>query len=362
MKYVDEFRNKEIVKNIAEKIKELNISASLMEVCGTHTMAIFQHGLRTLLPKDVALLSGPGCPVCVTPTEDIDKAIEIANLPDITLTTFGDMMKVPGGKSSLSKEKARGRDIRIVYSPMDALSIAKENKNKKVVFFAVGFETTSPAIASVVKEAFNSKIKNFSILNSHKKIPEAIMALLNMGEVEIGGFLCPGHVSTIIGSTPYEFIPRGYGIPCVIAGFEPIDIMHSIYMLLKQIKEKNPKVEIQYKRAVRPIGNLDALKALYEVFEAGDSTWRGLGKIPGSGLKLKPEYREFDAEKAFDIKVEKSIENPGCICGEVLRGVKLPADCKLFSKSCTPENPQGPCMVSGEGTCAAYYKYGRKNG
>ncbi|MCX5725882.1 MAG: hydrogenase formation protein HypD [Candidatus Saganbacteria bacterium] len=360
MKYIDEFRDKKSVEKIADKIRGLNVAAKLMEVCGTHTMAIFQHGIRSLLPEGVKLLSGPGCPVCVTPNKDIDLAIEIANRPDTIVTTFGDMMKVPGRRSSLSREKAGGKDIRIVYSPTDALNIAKENKNKNVVFLAVGFETTSPTIASTIKEAADSKVNNFFILNSLKKIPEAMMALLNMGEVEVDGFLCPGHVSVVIGSGPYEFIPRDFRIPCVISGFEPLDIMQSIYMLLKQISEKDPKVEIQYKRAVKPDGNLEALKVLLEVFESGDSTWRGLGKIPGSGLKLKPEYSQFDALKAFDIKADETIEKDDCFCGKILRGVKTPADCKLFSRSCTPDNPLGPCMVSSEGTCAAYYKYGRK--
>jgi hydrogenase expression/formation protein HypD len=329
-----------------------------MEVCGTHTMAIFRSGIKQLLPKNLNLISGPGCPVCVTSQADIDRMLALARIKDMIITTFGDMLKVPGTKSSLEKERGRGSDIRTVYSPLDALDIASSNKNKEVVFLAVGFETTSPAVASVVSDARVKKIKNFSIYSSQKIIPPAMQALLQAQEIKLDGFICPGHVSTIIGSSSYEFICRDYKIPCVISGFEPVDILETLLMLLKQIKQKKAFVEIQYKRAVKPQGNILAQKILQEVFRESDTQWRGLGTIPKSGYKLNPDYQGFDAEKKFDLKVIVSQEDKNCLCPEVLRGVRTPSDCKLFAKVCNPENPYGPCMVSSEGTCSAWYKYG----
>jgi len=331
-----------------------------MEVCGTHTVAIFKHGIRQLLPKKVNMLSGPGCPVCVTPNSDIDKAIALAQNPSVILVTFGDMMKVPGSYSSLHQVKAAGADIRVVYSVLDALRIAKDNPRKSVVFFGVGFETTAPTTASAILEAERLGIDNFFFLCVHKLIPPAMRALLNSDEVHIDGFICPGHVSTIIGSQPYEFIPREYGMPCVIAGFEPLDILQAIDMLLEQLSAEEPRVVIQYRRAVRKDGNPIALKYLSTVFEVTDACWRGIGTIPKSGLKLGQQYQRFDAECAFKIVSRPPKEAAGCRCGDILRGASTPNECSLFAKACAPEHPVGPCMVSTEGTCSAWYLYGSK--
>jgi hydrogenase expression/formation protein HypD len=329
-----------------------------MEVCGTHTVAIFKHGIRQFLPEKVNLLSGPGCPVCVTPNADIDKAIALAQSAEVILATFGDMMKVPGSYSSLHQVKAAGADIRVVYSILDALKIAEDNPRKSVVFFGVGFETTAPTTASAILEAERQGIDNFFFLSVHKLIPPAMRALLDSDEVHIDGFICPGHVSTIIGSAPYEFIPREYGIPCVIAGFEPLDILQAIDMLLEHIIAQEPQVDIQYRRAVRREGNPIALKYLSTVFAVTDTCWRGIGIIPDSGLKLAQQYQPFDAEQAFKIVTRPAKEAAGCRCGDILRGVSAPPECRLFAKVCTPEHPVGPCMVSTEGTCAAWYLYG----
>ena len=360
MKYIDEFRDKSIVKNLAGQIAEFSgRDINLMEVCGTHTMAIFRSGIKQLLPKNINLISGPGCPVCVTSQSDIDCMLALASIKNTVITTFGDMLKVPGTKSSLEKERSAGCDIRPVYSPIDALEIARKNKNKEIVFLAVGFETTSPVIASVVHDAQQQKLKNFSIYCCHKLIPPAMAALLAAREIKISGFICPGHVSSIIGTKAYQFIAQEFKIPCVVSGFEPTDILETILMLLKQVEKKTASVEIQYKRAVQPQGNIPAQKMLKLVFLPGDADWRGLGMIPKSGLKLKPDYAAFDARTKFQIKTVKATEPKNCLCGQVLRGVKTPAQCKLFAKICNPENPYGPCMVSSEGTCSAWYKYNR---
>jgi len=377
MKYIDEFRDKDIVKKLIAEITKFADSkvnpaphakawdftgggVNLMEVCGTHTMAIFRSGIKQLLPKNINLISGPGCPVCVTSQADIDQMLALAEMKNVIITTFGDMLKVPGTKSSLEKERADGSDIRTVYSPQDTLEIARQNKNKEVVFLAVGFETTSPAIASVVSDAKEKKIKNFSIYSCHKLIPPAMKALLQAQEIKLDGFICPGHVSTIIGSAAYESICRDYKIPCVISGFEPVDILETVLMLLKQIEQKKAKVEIQYKRAVKAQGNILAQKILHRVFTESDAQWRGLGIIPKSGLKLNKNYQNFEAKEKFALKAIASQEAKNCLCGEVLRGVKNPSQCKLFAKVCNPENPYGPCMVSSEGTCSAWYKYNIK--
>jgi hydrogenase expression/formation protein HypD len=364
MRFVDEFRNPELAKRLLDRIKDLSPArtVNLMEVCGTHTVAIFKHGIKGLLPKEVNLLSGPGCPVCVTPTETIDRAIALARLPNVIFTTFGDMMKVPGSSLSLEEAKAQGRDIRIVYSCLDALEIAKENPKKKIIFFGIGFETTSPSIASTLLKAKKERIKNFFLLSAHKLIPPAMRAILEAKEINLAGFISPGHVSTIIGSRPYEFISEEFGTPCVISGFEPLDVLQSIYMLLLQNRKKKPMVEIQYRRCVEPKGNIKAQKELDKVFQVNDSSWRGLGTIPDSGLSLRKKFSSFDAEKIFDIQIESSSEPKGCLCGEILRGVKMPVECRLFVKECTPQHPIGPCMVSSEGTCATYYRYHRRKG
>ncbi len=359
MKFVDEFRDKAIAERIIKKIEGFDsLKVNLMEVCGTHTMVIFKQGLKGMLPKNVNLLSGPGCPVCVTSQEDIDKAIKLAKDRNVIIATFGDMVRVPGTNSSLEKERGNGADVRIIYSPSEALRIARENPARRVVFLAIGFETTSPLIAASLLDVQKEKIDNFYIFSSHKLIPPAMEALLESKEVRIDGFICPGHVSVTIGSNAYKFIAQKYNVPCVIGGFEPLDVLQSIYMLLKQIKEKRAEVEIEYFRAVHPEGNRIAQELISRVFEVSDVRWRGLGIIPKSGLRLKREFSGFDTEKEFPLKTKKSKENPDCACGEVLRGVKKPTQCKLYRRICTPEEPYGPCMVSSEGTCAAYYKYG----
>jgi hydrogenase expression/formation protein HypD len=360
MKYIDEFRDKAIVKSLSSQIAEFSgRNINLMEVCGTHTMAIFRSGIKQLLPININLISGPGCPVCVTSQSDIDSMLALASIKNTIITTFGDMLKVPGTESSLEKERSAGCDIRPVYSPADALEIARQNKNKEIVFLAVGFETTSPVIASIVHDAKQQKLKNFSVYCCHKLIPPAMAALLAAQEIKISGFLCPGHVSSIIGTKAYEFIAKEFKIPCVVSGFEPVDILETILMLLKQIAGNSASVAIQYKRAVRSQGNIPAQEMLKKVFSPCDADWRGLGIIPKSGLKLDLTYQAFDARSKFNIKPLKAVEPKNCSCGEVLRGVKTPAQCKLFAKACNPENPFGPCMVSSEGTCSAWYKYNR---
>lgn len=357
MRYVDEYRNKEIAQKILWQIKSISKKKiNLMEVCGTHTVAIFRNGIRKMLPSNINLISGPGCPVCVTPIPYIDEIIAFSRRENFIITTFGDMIRVPGSTSTLEKEKTDGADIRIVYSTLDALKIAQDNSFKEVLFIGVGFETTSPTIASAVLKAQKDEINNFSVLNMAKIMPPAMKALLEGKEVNIDGFICPGHVSAIIGSQPYHFITDQYRVPCVICGFEPLDILQSIYMLIKQIEDGRAEVEIQYERAVKPEGNKIALDRINEVFKVVDSNWRGIGNIPLSGLEIKDKYEQFNARK-YEIEIEETKEPRGCRCGEVLRGIIIPPECPLFGKVCFPENPQGACMVSTEGTCAAYYKY-----
>jgi hydrogenase expression/formation protein HypD len=339
-------------------MKTTNIN--IMEVCGSHTMAIARHGLRSLFPPQVKLLSGPGCPVCVTPAEDIDKTIELAKLPGVIITTFGDMVHVPGSYSSLEKERGKGADVRIVYSPEDALEIAKANPDKKVIFPGVGFETTSPTIAAAVIQAKREKVKNFFVLPMFKTIPNALKAILDIKERKIDGFILPGHVSVIIGSRPYGFIAKKYGVPGVVTGFEPDDILEAVKMILKQIAERKPKIEIEYTNIVTPEGNVTAQKILKKVFREVDSNWREIGRIPKSGMVFRPAYAAFDASKVFKIKQPKTRENKGCLCGKILLGMNSPRECKLFCKACTPAHPIGPCMVSSEGSCAAEFKYGSR--
>ncbi|MFC1524922.1 hydrogenase formation protein HypD [Planctomycetota bacterium] len=360
MRYLDEFRNQKSAQNLLRRIKSVSSGKiNLMEVCGTHTVTILRSGIKQLLEDKMNLISGPGCPVCVTSTYDLDKAIAIARQDNVILTTFGDMTRVPGGDSSLEKERAQGSDIRVVYSAFDAVKLAVQAPDKIVVFLAIGFETTAPTIASSVKEAARLGLKNFFIISLHKVVPPAMKALLDMGEVNLHGFICPGHVSAIIGSRPYEFVTKDYGIPCVITGFEPLDVLQAIYMLIRQRADKKSLVEIQYTRGVPKPGNPVALKLMDEVFEPCDANWRGIGVIPGSGLKLRERYQAFNIEQKLKINVPERGEPKGCSCGDILRGVKTPKQCVLFGKRCTPEDPVGPCMVSSEGTCAAYYKYYR---
>ncbi|HID94890.1 MAG TPA: hydrogenase formation protein HypD [Candidatus Latescibacteria bacterium] len=362
MKYLDEFRNKAAAKRLASRISSEvgEGEVTLMEVCGTHTMAVHRYGIKGLLPPNIRLLSGPGCPVCVTSNRYIDKAIAYSKQSDVILTTFGDMVKVPGSRSSLAREMSRGADVRIVYSTTDALKIARDNTERKVIFLGVGFETTVPTVATSILEADRMGMKNYFVLSAHKLIPPAMKALLDGGELKIDGFICPGHVSTITGTQVYEFIPRNYRVPCVVAGFEPVDIMQAIYTLVQQITRGIAEVANQYRRAVRKEGNPKAREVIYEVFEPSDSDWRGIGVIPQSGLMIRQRYRKYDAEANIDVEIEPSAENPRCICGAILRGVKEPLECTLFGSLCTPEHPKGACMVSSEGTCAAYYNYGRQ--
>lgn len=329
----------------------------LMEVCGTHTMAIARSGIKKLLAGDIELISGPGCPVCVTSQADIDRAIEISKLDNVIMTTFGDMMRVPGTYASFEEIRRRGYDIRMVYSCLDALDLALKNPDKKVVFMGIGFETTSPTIASTIMEAKRRNIKNFSVLSNFKIIFPALRALSSSKMLRVDGFICPGHVSVITGSLPYREIAKRYKKPCVITGFEPFDIMNGIKRLADLVKRRKFTVEIEYKRAVKENGNKTARKIIDRVFDVKDSEWRGLGIIKESGLKLKDAYKGFEAESEFPVKIPKPKKETGCVCGEVLQGIKRPPDCNLFKKLCTPQNPVGPCMVSSEGTCAAYYKY-----
>jgi hydrogenase expression/formation protein HypD len=358
MKYIDEYRDKAIATALVKKIKKVSSKPiRLMEICGTHTMAIFKHGIRSLLPNTIELVSGPGCPVCVTATEEIDRAVKLARIPDMIVTTFGDMLRVPGSEASLKEEQAQGADVRMVYSTVDALSIAQENTAREVTFLGVGFETTAPTVAAAVKTAADKEVSNFSVLSAHKLLPPAMDALLKGGDLKIDGFICPGHVTTIIGTSSYEGVVKTYHTPCVVVGFEPIDILQGILMLAEQIEAGRAEVQIQYTRGAAAEGNPGALRLMNTVFEPCDSPWRGLGPIPRSGLAVKSDFSEFDARKRFDLDVPPAKEPPGCRCAEVLRGAETPLTCKLFKTTCTPATPVGPCMVSSEGTCAAYFRY-----
>jgi hydrogenase expression/formation protein HypD len=358
VKHVSEFRDPILAKRLIDKITDVaDVPMKLMEVCGTHTVAIAKYGLRDVMPDTITLLSGPGCPVCVTANRDIDTAIEMARQSDVVLATFGDMMKVPGSYSSLSREKADGRDVRVVYSPLDSLTVAEEHPEQHVVFLGVGFETTAPTVASAIQTAESRGIGNWSVLSLHKTVPYALKALVDDPEVQVNGLILPGHVSTIIGSRPYEFLATEHGVPSVITGFEPLDVLQGVWMLAKQVHDGGAKVEIAYKRGVMPKGNQTALKKIDEVFRPSDSDWRGIGVIPNTGMAIRDEYGGFDALKRVPVEPPEPREIPGCQCGDVLRGVVLPFECKLFAKGCTPEHPVGPCMVSSEGSCAAYYRY-----
>jgi hydrogenase expression/formation protein HypD len=359
MKFIDEYRDKGLVLKLSEEIRKISRKPiSLMEVCGGHTMSIQRFGLPSLLPETIRLLSGPGCPVCVSSRRFLDQAIAYSRLSDVIITTYGDLIRVPGSTSILDMEKARGADIRIVYSVMDSLVIARNNPDKKIVFLGIGFETTSPASATAILGAHYQNISNFHLFSSHKIMPPAMAALIDEG-VKINGYIAPGHVSTITGTSIYQDIAEKYHLGCVIAGFEPVDLMESILMLVRQFEDNHPKVEIQYRRAVKPEGNVKAREMLEEVFELRDDWWRGLGVLPASGMGIRGKYASFDAEKMLAVEVEPTREDKGCICGEVLKGLKNPKECKLFAKICTPQNPSGPCMVSNEGACQAYYRYNR---
>jgi len=371
------------INQLLSKIQDPESKIQLMEVCGTHTMAISALGVRRAVDPRLRLISGPGCPVCVTAQEDLDAAIELARRRDITIATFGDMMRVPGSSAgtrcsvvspvTLEQVAAAGGDVRVVYSPLDAVKLAQENPARTVVFLGVGFETTAPTVAAAVKIARARKVTNFLVVPLLKTMPQALRAIAGARQVRVDGFLLPGHVSTIIGAQPYEFLAREFHKPCCIAGFELLDVLQGILMLLEQLRGiggqgsgigdrgkssgRAPQVEIQYKRSVTPSGNREAQKLMAEVFAPSDAVWRGLGCIPGSGLAFNKRYETFDARRRLDIKTKPGRPVKGCRCGDILLGAIVPPECKLFARVCTPENPVGPCMVSSEGACAAYYKY-----
>jgi len=342
---------------IARAAESLGRPVRIMEVCGTHTHAIGRGGLRALMPPNVELISGPGCPVCVTSQRDIERMLLLARTPGITIATFGDMMRVPGTTSCLEAERARGADIRVVYSALDALDLARSNTRREVVFLAVGFETTAPGVAAILRQAAEFRLSNFSVYCAHKLILPAMEAVLQ-GASRVDGFLTPGHVSVIIGAEAYEDLSFRHSVPCVATGFEPIDVLEGIAMLITSIAQGEIGTFVQYSRAIKPGGNPHAWSILMSVFEPGDAEWRGLGVIPGSGLHLRNESVTFDAALRHEIPDVKAADLPGCRCGDVLRGVIHPPQCSLFGKQCTPRNPLGPCMVSSEGSCSARYKYG----
>ena len=352
------FKDPALARGLIESIQALAPkSATLMEVCGTHTVAIARNGIRGLMPEGTRLASGPGCPVCVTSNHDIDKVIALARVPEVTIATFGDMTRVPGSTSSLLAEQAAGRSVEIVYSPLDALRLAQENPDRQIVFVGVGFETTTPLVAMAIKRAKAMGLKNFTVYGAHKNMPGALEVIINDPALKLDALILPGHVSTIIGAEPYRFLAEKYGIPGVITGFEPVDVLQGIAMIMRQLHEGRAEIEIAYARGVMPEGNPVALAAIDEVFETCSATWRGLGEIPGSGYRIREEFADFDAMRRFQPDVEEVREHKGCRCGDVLRGIMAPSECPLFRKVCTPENPVGPCMVSSEGSCAAYFRY-----
>lgn len=357
MKYIDEYRDRKLVAALTERIrKSVRQDYKFMEVCGGHTAAIRRFGLPSLLPENITLISGPGCPVCVTGTQFIDKAVALSLMDNIIIASFGDLIRVPGSESTLEKMKASGADVRIVFSGIEALNIARMNPGRSVIFPGIGFETTAPGTAVTICEAQKQDIRNFLVLNAHKVMPPAMETLLKDG-TRIDGFICPGHVATITGSRSFDFIPRKYKTGCVITGFEPVDLLQSVLMLIEQVNNGNPQVQIQYKRAVTENGNILAQKIMNNVFGPNDAEWRGIGIIKSGGLAIKKHYEEFDAEKVFNLNVKTKEDNSLCICGDILRGLKTPFDCPLFGTACIPTDPVGACMVSDEGACNSYYKY-----
>jgi hydrogenase expression/formation protein HypD len=363
MRYIDEYRDKETARRLAAMIRATTTRPwTLMEICGGQTHTIVKYGLESLLPQEISLIHGPGCPVCVTPLELIDKAIAIASRPDVIFTSFGDMLRVPGSERDLLSVKAQGGNVRIVYSPLDAVKLAQQHPDKKVVFFAVGFETTAPPNAMAVWQAKKLGLKNFSILCSHVLVPPAIHALLSSPNNRVQGFLAAGHVCTVMGYEEYLPIARNYRVPIVVTGFEPVDILQGIHLTVRQLEEGRAEVENQYVRSVRKEGNIPARKLIAEVFEVSDRKWRGIGEIPRSGYRLAPGYTAFDAERIFEVTDIRAQESPLCVAGTILQGLKKPHECSAFGKQCNPEHPLGAPMVSSEGACAAYYHYGRLAG
>lgn len=357
MKYIDEYRDKGLIAKLADMITaSVRRDYTFMEVCGGHTAAIHRFGIPYLLPENIKLISGPGCPVCVTGTDFIDTAIAYSQIDDVIITTFGDLIRVPGSESSLEKMNESGSDVRIVFSGLDALEIAKQNPQKKVIFLGIGFETTAPATAVTIKQAEKENVGNFFLLSAHKVMPPAMETIVKDG-TSLDGFICPGHVAAVTGSAIFDFLPEKYNTACVVTGFEPADLLQAILMLVKQVNSNNPEVEIQYNRAVTVNGNQEARQYLNEVFEYCNARWRGFGLIEDSGLKLAGKYERFNAGSFATVEVSIHEEDRRCICPEILRGLKEPGDCPIFAKSCFPENPVGACMVSPEGACNAWYKY-----
>lgn len=347
----------QLIKAISRVFATINRPLHFMEVCGTHTVSIFRYGIRNVLPPELKLLSGPGCPVCVTSIADIDTALALSFKSNVALATYGDMMRVPGSRDSLESARAKGSDIRVIYSPLECLQIAEAEPHKEVVFLAVGFETTAPMTSALLHEVLKKKTKNLSILSVHKTVPPAIEALLQSPETKIDAFILPGHVCTITGSKPYDFVPKKYGKPAVVTGFSAEDILSAILMILRQISASEAHLEIQYRSVVTENGNQKAKDMVSQFFELSDSYWRGIGNIARSGLKLKSEYSDLNALNRFDCKPDSLPEPAGCQCGQILKGILSPPECKLFGKACSPEHPIGACMVSTEGSCSAFYKY-----
>lgn len=361
MKCADEFRSRDIAQllltELGHAVKSLARPIRIMEVCGTHTMSIFRHGIRSMLPAEITLLSGPGCPVCVTPTSHIDRFIQAAQLPDTIITVFGDLIRVPGSDGSLASARAEGAQVEIVYSPMDALTLAQNTPDKKIIFPAVGFETTAPTIAATIVQADKLGLDNFFILAAGKTMPGPLIQLMADPALNVDALLCPGHVSAIIGADAYLPLAKDFNLHCAVAGFEPADILAGILSLVKQCSAERAEVSNCYTRAVSAQGNIRAQELIAQVFEAADSDWRGLGMIPQSGLELRESYQHFDAIQFLTLPETPATAPKGCRCGDVLKGQILPPDCPLYGKRCTPTLPVGPCMVSHEGTCAAYYQY-----
>jgi hydrogenase expression/formation protein HypD len=357
MKFIEEYRDIYLIKKLTDHVKRYATGKYVfMEVCGGHTSAIQRFGIPSLLPPNIKLISGPGCPVCVTGTDFIDKAVSYSKMKDVIIASFGDLIRVPGSSSSLEKEKSAGADIRIVFSGLEALNIAKSNPGKKIIFLGIGFETTAPGTAVTIRQAKKEDFRNFFLLSAHKIMPPAMEMVVREG-ARLDGFICPGHVAAVTGSEIFKFLPEKYNIGCVIAGFEPTDIIQAILMLVEQVNRKKPEVETAYTRAVKPEGNVIARQNLSAVFEECDTVWRGFGIIRDSGLKLNEEFESWDAEKMIPVTIFPHKDNPNCICGDILRGLKRPDECSLFGTTCVPDEPVGACMVSAEGACNSYFKY-----
>jgi hydrogenase expression/formation protein HypD len=360
MKYLDEYRNSEVAKGLAAAIARTATKPwVLMEICGGQTHSIVRYGIDRMLPEEIELVHGPGCPVCVTALEVIDKAHAIAAQPDVIFTSFGDMLRVPGSHGDLLSLRSRGADVRVVYAPLDAVMLARKNPEKRVVFFGIGFETTSPANAMAVHFAKKHKVSNFSMLVSHVLVPPAMEAILSSPDNRVQGFLGPGHVCAVMGIRAYDEIAKKYHVPIVVSGFEPVDLLDGILRCVQQLEAGRAEVENQYARTVAEEGNTAARALVAEVFRVNDRKWRGIGMIPNSGYRLADEYADFDAERRFEVGAIKTCESAACISGRILRGLNKPADCPAFGKACTPQSPLGATMVSAEGACAAYYQYGR---